>query len=716
VSPSQITTNPNYRGHVEISPNNRYFVYADGTSFFWLGDTSWNLNSLRAGLDEGSNGIPFYEYVQDRKAKNFTVIQTRFFWLVRPNEGGFAFTDNPNDNGSFDELNPSHFQSLDTRIQEVWNGGFVIAAHPTWFSKQYVLTADAQSISRYILARYGAYNLVWSLSGEYQYSYDNEDYSWTTADWVNLGNFVQGYNAYAHPVTVHPSSRKDWENLVPGAGQQSSSGEFHSEPWLDHNWLQTGHRLGQLRNIPHRVGIDYGKTPVKPVVDSESWYEDHNRFGPPPTEAHIRWEMWAAVLNGAAGYTYGAVGLWTFYNPDVDPEPPKSWNSTTWYDSLDLPGGNSLRHSRSFLTTLDWWALEPHRDWVLINGSPPSKDYQGGEQHPHLAASAAGDEFVAYIPEGNENETIVVTNLTAPSYRAEWLNPRDGMTSTVNISNPIVPDSGESWTVPARPTNASDDWVLHLTASGTSPTMTPTPTETVPASSTSTPTLTPTATGTPADTASTTPTASNTPLPTFTSTPTATATNTPLPTFTPTPTAGSTPTAVPTPGYFIQVGESWRYFKGFGEASDPITAWRELGFDDSSWASGPTGIGYGDGDDATVLSDMRYNYISVFTRRSFTVVDLGLVGALYLEVDFDDGFVAYLNGTEVARRSMGAAGAPVSYDTKAFPSHEARRPETVNLSAYVGLLLPGENVLAIQGHNRKIGSSDFSIIPALRWE
>ncbi len=170
----------------------------------------------------------------------------------------------------------------------------------------------------------------------------------------------------------------------------------------------------------------------------------------------------------------------------------------------------------------------------------------------------------------------------------------------------------------------------------------------------------------------------------------------------------------PTTGSFIEVGDTWRYFKGTEEASDPITAWRQVGFDDASWLAGPTGIGYGDGDDATVLADMRYNYASVYLRRSFTVADPSVVRSLELEIDYDDGFVAYLNGAEVARRGMGNAGDPATYDTLASPLHEAGVPERIDLSAWTGLLLPGENVLAIQGHNERLDSSDLSVIPALK--
>jgi hypothetical protein len=64
---------------------------------------------------------------------------------------------------------------------------------------------------------------------------------------------------------------------------------------------------------------------------------------------------------------------------------------------------------------------------------------------------------------------------------------------------------------------------------------------------------------------------------------------------------------------------------------------------------------------------------------------------------------------------MGNPGDPVYYNTQAV-SHEAGSTEEIDLSAFINLLLPGENVLAIQGHNSSLSSSDLSMIPALRWE
>lgn len=180
----------------------------------------------------------------------------------------------------------------------------------------------------------------------------------------------------------------------------------------------------------------------------------------------------------------------------------------------------------------------------------------------------------------------------------------------------------------------------------------------------------------------------------------------------------STPRAQAATVISIGAGDVWRYFKGW---QAPPSNWNIVGFDASSWPTGPSGFGYGDGDDATNLSDMRYNYPTVYIRSAFTVPDPGVIKQLVLSVDYDDGFVAYLNGVEVARANV--SGSPPAYNALANPpggNHEASRGDTdpqavahYDISKFSYLLVPGTNVLALQGHNVKLESSDFSLIPTL---
>lgn len=164
--------------------------------------------------------------------------------------------------------------------------------------------------------------------------------------------------------------------------------------------------------------------------------------------------------------------------------------------------------------------------------------------------------------------------------------------------------------------------------------------------------------------------------------------------------------SLPTPSVLIAIGDPWRYFKG---TSIPGSLWASNDFDDSGWLVGPTGIGYGDGDDATVLDDMIDNYLTVYARRSFTVPDPAAVLELTLEIDYDDGFVAFINGNEVARRGVAAN----QTQNTAAASHESDPPESIDLTTRADTLQAGSNTLAIEVHNSSLGSSDLTLLPRL---
>ncbi len=163
---------------------------------------------------------------------------------------------------------------------------------------------------------------------------------------------------------------------------------------------------------------------------------------------------------------------------------------------------------------------------------------------------------------------------------------------------------------------------------------------------------------------------------------------------------------------FVSPGAAWTFFRGDHPPSEPPEAWRDPNFDDSQWEAGPSGFGYGDNDDATVLADMQGHYVTVYIRKVFTVASPVPTGTLQLTIDYDDGFIAYLNGREVARRVMPAGAA--TYQTRALASgHEAGTPETIVLGPAGDWLQEGKNVLAVEGHNSAPTSSDLTLIPAL---
>lgn len=156
----------------------------------------------------------------------------------------------------------------------------------------------------------------------------------------------------------------------------------------------------------------------------------------------------------------------------------------------------------------------------------------------------------------------------------------------------------------------------------------------------------------------------------------------------------------------IKRGEKWSYLAG----SDPVDSWTSPEFPTVGWKVGPAGFGYGDNDDRTVLRDMKNSYQRVYIRREFSVSKLNLNEQLNLVINYDDGFVAYLNGHEVARANVkSGSGAKAKY----VSSHEAEGAETVALKDARRHLRVGRNVLAIEGHNRGAASSDFTLDPYL---
>lgn len=161
----------------------------------------------------------------------------------------------------------------------------------------------------------------------------------------------------------------------------------------------------------------------------------------------------------------------------------------------------------------------------------------------------------------------------------------------------------------------------------------------------------------------------------------------------------------------INWGDVWNYLPGTYE---PAATWKDIGFDDSQWQSGPSGFGYGDNDDATIIS----NVLSIYIRKTFTITDVSNINEALLHIDFDDGFVAYLNGIEIARENMGIAGTPPAFDAVATTFTEPQMtsgasPFLYTINDFQSILNNGENILAIQVHNVSQTSSDITLIPFL---
>ncbi len=454
-SSEQLKANPNFRGQIRIAAGGRYFEYADGTPFFLLADTLWAGNTARCGLTPDGTG-PFADYLADRKAKNFTAVLMQLIHgygdypdgQAHRNEGGYAFFErNPA------HLNPAYFQMLDRRMRYLWEQGFVAATPTMWWGKTkkaLFSPDDARRLSAYCAVRYGAFNTLWCLSGEYQYTF--RDNGWKPSDITAIGLEMQRHNPFRRPLSIHPSGQITW---TPPHNVQSSR-PFHGEPWIDHHWLQTGQSLDRVFNIPLRLAENRTLEPPMPVFCSEACYET---VGQKESAYHARWQAWTAFLNGAAGYGYGAQGLWQFYDPtDPKGEPGKTTNHSraTWREALRLPGSACVGHTRTLLTSLEWHRLEPRRDALEVEGKPNPMPTSTDLAPPH-AAVIAGRTWVVYLPRGNADRSIVLRKGPSQPVTARWFDPRSGQYA----GKPIALAAADG-ALPAPPNPAGEDWVLVL--------------------------------------------------------------------------------------------------------------------------------------------------------------------------------------------------------------------------------------------------------------
>jgi hypothetical protein len=156
-------------------------------------------------------------------------------------------------------------------------------------------------------------------------------------------------------------------------------------------------------------------------------------------------------------------------------------------------------------------------------------------------------------------------------------------------------------------------------------------------------------------------------------------------------------------------GDLWRYFVG---TSNPPYNWYALDFNESQWLEDPSGFGYGDNDDNTVIPTT----MSVYMRNTFSIDDTSSTPGILFHIDYDDGYIAYLNGVEFSRANMGAPGSAVNNNTPAASYTEPSLPGGIDLPYTLiprELFQEGDNVIAVEVHNHSTSSSDLTAIPFL---
>jgi hypothetical protein len=167
-----------------------------------------------------------------------------------------------------------------------------------------------------------------------------------------------------------------------------------------------------------------------------------------------RFLFWTSMLSGAAGFTYGANGIWQFNGRDspYGPSPHGgSWGDLPWEDAYRLPGSGQVGLGKQRLTRLEWWRFESHPEWVEPHAS--KENYM----LPH-AAGIPGEIRVFYLP--SMLCWPVLKGLEAgASYQACLWNPTNGVEVEVGT---IIPDEQGDWRSPRTRLPIFQDWVLVL--------------------------------------------------------------------------------------------------------------------------------------------------------------------------------------------------------------------------------------------------------------
>jgi hypothetical protein len=422
-------------GPIRISRDGRYLTHEDGTPFFWLADTAWN-GALHSTPEDWNT------YIRERKRQRFTAVQwVTTQWRAAPTgdrEGQLAFTGQDRI-----AINPRFYQRLDQRVDALNQAGLLSAPVLLWaigggsqpqVNPGFSLHEEqAILLARYMVARWGANDVLWMLPGD-------GDYRGAKAErWKRIGRAVFGDEPHA-PVVLHPG------------GMHWVLDEFKDEPWLNIHGYQSGHgdddpTLRWIFEGP--PATDWKKPPVRPFINLEPPYENHmayqsqTRISPLTVRRAIYWSLLSAPV---AGVSYGGHGVWGWDNGTRPPtDHDRSGIPLPWRQALLMPGAEQMAHLASFFSSIEYWRLRPAPELLAV---------QPGKETPrrHIAAARTerGDLVVIYVP---EDRAVDLFQQNLPQdFSASWFNPRTGGIASVVA---VVNDRSIQFSTPGE-----GDWLL----------------------------------------------------------------------------------------------------------------------------------------------------------------------------------------------------------------------------------------------------------------
>lgn len=429
------------RGLLTVTPNGHYLQYEDGTPFFWLGDTGWELFH-RLTKEE------ITQYLDNRKSKGFNVIQAVILAELDGMHAPNKYGDYPLADNNPDQPNEKYFKLIDTVVAMAAERGIVMALLPAWGDKVTLKYGgkgpvifnpeNAYRYGKFLGDRYKhANNIVWILGGD-RPPQDDKD------DWKPI------YAAIAKGLD-EGAGRHFLKTFHPGGYVWESSVYLHNQSWMDFNMIQSGHaELDQP--VWKNILRDWNLKPTKPTLDGEPCYEDHP-VNPWPTwnpangyfrDYEVRKQIYRSVFAGGFGVTYGHHAVWQFYNPSVE---KLNHADRYWYEAIDRPAAFQAGYLRRLMESRPYLNRIPDST-IIIEGQGIKADY--------IAAfrDSAGRYMMLYIPEG---KTITVNTAFIPSKKIKvtWFNPKAGKSEN---SKTISNKQQMGFTTPT--TGKGNDWVL----------------------------------------------------------------------------------------------------------------------------------------------------------------------------------------------------------------------------------------------------------------
>ena len=423
-------------GDLKVHVHHRFLMHADGTPFFYLGDTAWELFH-RLNKDEAER------YLENRRQKGFTVIQAvvlaELDGLHTPNAQG----DKPLIDDDPTQPNEAYFKYVDFIVQRAEEKGMFIGMLPTWgdkvtkawgagpvvFTNEH--TETAYQYGNFLGARYkNQYNIIWILIGDR----NAEGYE---AIWRAMAKGLREGDGGRHLITCHPQ------------GGRSSADWFHNDDWLDFNTLQSGH--GSYDNPNYKmIAKDYQRTPIKPCMDSEPRYEDHPVNWKPESgwfnDFDVRQAAYWGLFAGGFGTTYGCHDIWQMMAPG---RKPISSARNNWYDVLDLPASWDMMHVRALMESRPFFHRRP--DPSILASPQPT------EPGATITASRGDDYAFVYTPYG-DSFTVQMGKISGENVKAWWFDPRTGESQWIGEFGNQNQQSFD----PPRERARANDWILVL--------------------------------------------------------------------------------------------------------------------------------------------------------------------------------------------------------------------------------------------------------------